>query len=209
MIRSGQGRVGNYHDLDYKFYYNWEHAAEFFPRMAYHVIYPSEPIDLQVANVDRIFNAIDYDFGEGPLWIDFELHHNMEPEPLTSACYQFYCALQDEFDIRVGIYSGKWFLDRYCVPQSWWADVDWWLATYWTSEEHDGPPGIPAIIPIENVIFHQTSSWCDGNLLGAPVLPEGRIDSDRYMGENLYEYLEYEEPEYTYADWLPVPRLEP
>jgi GH25 family lysozyme M1 (1,4-beta-N-acetylmuramidase) len=207
MIRSGQGRLGNYDDLDSSFYYNWEHASEYFPRMAYHVLYPSEYVPDQVANVNRIFKSIDYDFGEGPLWIDFELHHNMNPVSLTNACKQFYDALIAEFDIRVGIYSGNWFLKARCQPQAWWAEVDWWMAHYWTSEEHDGPPDKPDIIPLNKIKFHQTTSWGDGMLLGAPVLPYGRIDLNRYMGENLYEYLDYEEVP-TYSNWWASPRLE-
>jgi len=209
MIRSGQGRVGSYDDLDNKFYYNWLNSKEHFPRMAYHVLYPSVPAYQQVANVNRIFKEVEYDFGEGPLWIDFELTHDLDPVSLTSACKAFYDALVAEFDIRVGIYSGYWFLQK-CRPAQWWADVDWWLAHYWTSEEHDGPPDRPAIVPADRVIFHQTTSWIDGPLLG---VSSQRLDANRYQGDNLYEYLDYDipEPAIAYADWFPTVgvRLEP
>jgi len=195
FIRSGQGRLGNYDDLDEKFYYNWGEAKRVvIPRMAYHVIYPSEPASLQTDNVERIFSPLDFDFGEGPLWIDFELHHNMNAEQLMAALKNFYDALVSRFSIRVGIYTGEWFLKRYFAPKDWWADMIWWLAYYGSNSdsEYSGPPETLDEIQDEDVIFHQTSSMIYSPPMGAPGW-QNRIDGNRFLGDNLRDFLNIEE----------------
>ena len=213
MIRSGQGASWSYDALDNKFYFNWAGAKRAgIPRMCYHVIYPSVSVQPQVDNVKSIFEEIDYDFGEGPLWIDLELYQGMKDPVIMDRTIEFKTKLEEQLNIRVGIYSGWWYLETMLdeglqVPD-WWSEVDWWLAQYTFAElgyEHPGPPYAPAI-PKENVIFHQTTSFIEGAPLGAPG--NKRVDGNRYMGDNLYEYLNIEEPEPVFADWWPL-RMEP
>jgi GH25 family lysozyme M1 (1,4-beta-N-acetylmuramidase) len=209
MIRSGQGASWSYDALDSRFYYNWENAKGI-PRMCYHVIYPSVSVIPQVDNVERIFEEVDFDFGEGPLWIDLELWQGQTPQVVNDRTQEFQWRLEERFNIKVGIYSGWWFLSQ--LPHaSWWNDVDWWLAQYLNANlerEHPGPPAHGSI-PIENVKFHQTTSWIEGAPMGAPG--NVRIDGNRFMGGNLYEYLNVEEPPVTspWPGWWATPRIEP
>ena len=205
MIRSGQGAEWSYDGLDNRFYYNWAGAKGKFPRMCYHVIYPSVSVQPQVDNVKRIFD--DGDFGEGPLWIDLELWQGMTPKVVSDRTIEFQRKLTEQLGIRVGIYSGWWFLSQLPVA-SWWSEVDWWLANYLNAElgrEHPGPPDHGAI-PLENIVFHQTTSWIQGAPMGAPG--NVRIDGNRFMRGDLHDYLDIEEPVYAFADWWPL-RMEP
>ena len=213
MIRSGQGAEWSYDALDSCFYYNWEGAKRVgIPRMCYHVIYPSVSVDNQVDNVERIFEEVDFDFGEGTLWIDLELWQGMTPQVVSDRTIEFQRKLEERFGIRVGIYSGWWYLSTMIdfeleIPD-WWYEVDWWLAQYLNADlerEHPGPPW-HGPIPLENIIFHQTTSWIEGAPMGAPG--NIRIDANRFMRGNLYEYLDIDTPVSVFDDWWPL-RMEP
>ena len=175
MIRMGQS--WGYQDPN--FVSNWTHSK--IPRMGYHVIHPGQPIDPQVEKVMSIWKTVGDDFGEGPLWIDLELHHDQSPRTISTKTWEMIQKLRDRMGHDVAVYSAKWFLNGYCEPQSWWSEVWWWLAHYLhpsVGEEHVGPPARPVQIPVDKVAFHQTSSYGNGKLLGVESL---RLDFNRYM----------------------------
>lgn len=178
MIRMGQS--WGYQDPN--FVYNWNHAKQSgIPRMAYHVIHPGQPIDVQVAKVMNIWNIVGNDFGEGPLWIDLELSHDQSPNTISTKTWEMIQRLRDQMGHDVAVYSADWFLSGYCEPQDWWNEVWWWLAHYLhpsVGQEHVGPPARPEQISPSKVAFHQTSSYGDGNRLGVESL---RLDFNRYM----------------------------
>jgi hypothetical protein len=161
--------------------------------MAYHVIYPSQPSRAQVENVERIFDKVGGDTGEGPVWIDWELYQDVPPDLQTMRAWYFYSGLVDGLGLRSGFYSGDWFLSRYAVPASWWAEVDWWLAHYLKNAEHPGPPAHPKAIPEDRVIIHQSGSRFDGRRIG---VSSADVDGNRYMGKApLRVYLGLDDPD--------------
>ncbi len=185
MIRWGQAHKGAYDDIDRRFFYNWANAKEFigWPIMGYHVIYPGSPIPPQVENVKRIGQLVGNDWGRPPFWIDLELHHNQTGAAIIDKTYDMLLRLQDLTGIQVGIYTGKWFIDKYRLPvRPWWAEIPWWLAQYGAGNNE--PPlgtalAIPNGIPVERALFHQTTSNLEGCLFGAPL--GTRVDGNRAL----------------------------
>jgi GH25 family lysozyme M1 (1,4-beta-N-acetylmuramidase) len=172
---------------DPTFEYNWN-VCDYvgIPKMAYWVIFPSQPIDEQIRKLMDTFTRVDRGFGDGPLWIDYELHHNMSPGPLQDRLWEFYTKLKSETGHTIGVYTGNWFLQAYCQPlRDWWAEIDhMWLAHYFNPEighEVTFPPDKPDIIPWEHVDLHQNQSHYDFvevGFLGDGIL---RGDGNRYI----------------------------
>ena len=171
---------------DPKFIKHWTGLRDVgIPRMAYHVIYPSQAVDPQVAKVMQNWATVDSDYGEGTLWIDLELSQGQSPRVVSNKTWEMVRKLRDRMDgWKVGVYSAFWFLSSYAEPQEWWSQVDWWLANYLypsAGKEHPGPPARPPQIPAERVIFHQTSEYIDALPMGAQGDGNVRIDGNRFL----------------------------
>lgn len=180
FIRSGQSSSSSWDDTE--FLRNWQQAKAFgLPRSVYHVLFPALRVEPQVMHFLNLMSKAG-DFGEGPIWLDVELHQNQSKKRISDAALEWLELVRRETGQRAGIYSGKWFTDEYMQPQDWWSEVDWWLATYiWPNQikEHPGPPGLPSGVPLQACKVHQTTSFGDGKLVGAG---SARIDLNRWMG---------------------------
>jgi GH25 family lysozyme M1 (1,4-beta-N-acetylmuramidase) len=194
IIRSGQSNNSNWDDR--QFLRNWQQAKSFdLPRSVYHVLFPSLEVGPQVKHFLSLMEEAG-DLGEGPFWLDVELHQNQSKKRISDATFEWLQLVTNETDHRAGIYSGQWFTDQYMEPQEWWPATDWWLATYiWPGQEkeHPGPPGLPKGVPLNACKIHQTTSYGDGKLVGAESY---RIDLNRWMGtkEEFHDYFGVEEP---------------
>ena len=176
------------------------------PWMVYWVIFPSQPIEAQVDKFMSVMRKLWVQlgretFGDGPIWIDFELHNEMSSQALNAALLSFATRLKAATGHRVGIYTGNWFLSAYCKPYpNWYIEFPhWWLAEYLHPSlglEHPGPiPSHPALIPVENIDFHQVGSYFDAIPMGAMGDGNIRIDGNRYIGRKpLTEYLGRTQP---------------
>jgi GH25 family lysozyme M1 (1,4-beta-N-acetylmuramidase) len=188
IIRSGQSNNSNWDDK--QFLRNWQQAKSFgLPRSVYHVLFPSLEVEPQARHFLSLMEAAG-DLGEGPFWLDVELHQNQSKKRISDATFEWLQWVTNETDHRAGIYSGQWFTDQYMEPQDWWSETDWWLATYiWPGQEkeHPGPPGLPKDVPLNACKIHQTTSYGDGQLVGAESY---RIDLNRWMGTRV-EFIEY------------------
>ncbi|OGO16380.1 MAG: hypothetical protein A2Z14_04375 [Chloroflexi bacterium RBG_16_48_8] len=194
IIRSGQSSNPNWDDR--QFLRNWQQTKSFgLPRSTYHVLFPSLEVEPQVTHFLSLMDKAG-DLGDGPFWLDVELHQNQSKRRISEATFEWLQLVSKETAHPAGIYSGQWFTDQYMEPQDWWSETDWWLATYlWPGQEkeHPGPPGLPKGVPLSACKIHQTTSFGDGKLVGAESL---RIDLNRWMGtpEEFYKYFGIEEP---------------
>ena len=165
--------------------------------MMYWVLYGSEPVPQQVAKCISVLNKVEYPQNL-PVWIDFELHHNQTAAVLNSKLKQF-IDLMEEKGWRVGVYTGRWFLDAYCQPfPAWYAEVDWWLAHYQSpslGREITFTLSKPDIIPWDRVIVHQNSSYFDSFALGGGFGGNPRMDGNRVLmsWEDFRRYLRLSE----------------
>ncbi len=194
IIRSGQSSSSNWDDTE--FLRNWQQAKSFgLPRSVYHVLFPALQVETQVRHFIQLMDKAG-DLGEGPIWLDVELHQSQSKKHISDSTLGWLELVKKETSQRAGIYSGKWFTDEYMEPQDWWAEVDWWLATYiWPNQtkEHSGPPGLPVGVPLNACKIHQTTSFGDGKLVGAGST---RIDLNRWMGtrQEFIQYFGIEQP---------------
>jgi GH25 family lysozyme M1 (1,4-beta-N-acetylmuramidase) len=194
IIRAGQSSSSNWDDR--QFLRNWQQSKSFgLSRSAYHVLFPSLEVEPQVKHFLSLMEEA-ADLGEGPFWLDVELHQNQSKRRISEATFEWLQLVTKETDHPAGIYSGQWFTDQYMEPQDWWPETDWWLATYiWPDQqkEHPGPPGLPKGVPLSACKIHQTTSYGDGRLVGAE---SPRIDLNRWMGTRVEfnEYFGIEEP---------------
>jgi GH25 family lysozyme M1 (1,4-beta-N-acetylmuramidase) len=184
MVRWGQAMKGAYDDIDRRFLFNWANSELHVPRcMGYHVFYPASAVGPQVDNVKRIGRLVGNDWGDPPFWIDLELNQGLTGAPIVDRCRDFQTGLQDLMGMPVGIYTGKWFIDKYKLPvRPWWSETYWWLAQYTsTGVEDTRPLAIPAGIPPAKVLYHQTTSSLEGMLFGAPL--GVRVDGNRELNK--------------------------
>jgi GH25 family lysozyme M1 (1,4-beta-N-acetylmuramidase) len=194
LIRSGQSSSSYWDDTE--FLRNWQQAkTSGLPRSAYHVLFPASDVEAQVRHFLGLMEKAG-DLGEGPFWLDVELHQNQSKRRISDATFEWLQLATKETDHRAGIYSGQWFTEQYMEPQDWWPETDWWLATYiWPDQkkEHPGPPGLPKGVPLSACKIHQTTSFGDGKLVGAE---SDRIDLNRWMGTRVEfnEYFGIDEP---------------
>jgi len=188
IIRTGQSSSSNWDDR--QFLRNWQQSKSFgLPRSVYHVLFPSQEVKPQAQHFIHLMQNAG-DFGEGPFWLDVELHQNQSKRRISEAAFEWLQFVTKETDHPAGIYSGQWFTDQYMEPQDWWSETDWWLANYiWPNQEkeHPGPPGLPEGVPLSSCKIHQTTSFGNGRLLGAE---SERIDLNRWMGTRA-EFMEY------------------
>jgi len=194
IIRTGQSSSSNWDDTE--FLRNWEQAKAFhLPRSVYHVLFPALDVEPQAKHFLSLMEEAG-DLGEGPFWLDVELHQNQSKQRISEATYEWLQIVTTETGHRAGVYSGQWFTNQYMQPQDWWSEIDWWLATYiWPNQkkEHPGPPGLPVGVPLSTCKIHQTTSFGDGQLVGAE---SERIDLNRWMGTRVEfnEYFGIDEP---------------
>jgi GH25 family lysozyme M1 (1,4-beta-N-acetylmuramidase) len=194
IIRTGQSSSPNWDDTE--FLRNWVQAKEFnLPRSVYHVLFPALDVEPQAKHFLSLMQNAG-DFGEGPFWLDVELHQNQSKQRISEATQEWLEFVTKESGHRAGVYSGQWFTNQYMQPQDWWSEIDWWLATYiWPNQkkEHPGPPGLPVGVPLDACKIHQTTSFGDGQLVGAE---SERIDLNRWMGTRVEfnEYFGIDEP---------------
>jgi GH25 family lysozyme M1 (1,4-beta-N-acetylmuramidase) len=194
IIRSGQSSSSSWDDTE--FLRNWQQAKSIgLPRSVYHVLFPALEVEPQVRHFLDLMDKAG-DLGEGPIWLDVELQQSQSKKRISDTALEWLELVRKETNHRAGIYSGKWFTDEYMEPQDWWAEVDWWLATYiWPNQtrEHPGPPGLPVGVPLNACKIHQTTSFGDGKLVGAG---SQRIDLDRWMGtrEEFAQYFGVDQP---------------
>ena len=194
ILRTGQSSSSNWDDTE--FLRNWEQAKAFnLPRSVYHVLFPALDVEPQAKHFLSLMEEAG-DLGEGPFWLDVELHQNQSKQRISEATYEWLQFVTTETGHRAGVYSGQWFTNQYMQPQDWWSEIDWWLATYiWPNQkkEHPGPPGLPFGVPLSACKIHQTTSFGDGQLVGAE---SERIDLNRWMGTRVEfnEYFGIDEP---------------
>jgi GH25 family lysozyme M1 (1,4-beta-N-acetylmuramidase) len=194
IIRTGQSSSPNWDDTE--FLRNWEQAKAFnLPRCVYHVLFPALEVEPQARHFLNLMQKAG-DLGEGPFWLDVELHQNQSKERISTATQEWLQFVTNESGHRAGVYSGQWFTNQYMQPQDWWSEIDWWLATYiWPNQkkEHPGPPGLPIGVPLEACKIHQTTSFGDGRLVGAE---SQRIDLNRWIGtrDEFNDYFNLDEP---------------
>ena len=183
---------------------HWDDFKQYtdIPRMAYHVPYPGEDIQEQINNIADYFDRLGGDMGEGPIWSDSELDHGLSRSQVTDFTGEFTEKVAAWFNKVCGMYTYPYFFIDHMLPYAdWYPQREYWIAQYYYPElqrEHEGPPmPIPGIDPA-HIVFHQTSSWVDGNLFGAGGnSPTGRVDANRYMWYDrlpLNEYFGLEPP---------------
>jgi GH25 family lysozyme M1 (1,4-beta-N-acetylmuramidase) len=185
VIRTGQSSSTNFDDA--QFLRNWGKAKSVgLPRSTYHVLYPGLDVEPQVRHFLSLMEEAG-DLGEGPFWLDVELHHGQTKKRISDATHEWLEQVTQETGHRAGVYTGKWFTDAYMEPQDWWTETDWWLATWLQSREHPGPPRLPVSVPLSACKIHQTTSFGNGKLVGAE---SSQIDLNRWMGTR-EEFVEY------------------
>jgi len=167
------------------FPYFWEHAKEYeILRMCYHVLYPLESPARQVDNLMRILGD---NLPEGPIVWDVELIHNATKTQITDAAWAVVSMTYDRVGVWPIIYTRPYFVrDHMLTHVDWYRDVYWWMAHYYYSGQE--PPDSAFVtlmnqantgIPLDNVLFVQTSEKGDGKALGATSY---KIDYDRFRG---------------------------
>lgn len=179
LIRIGGSKTVQ--DTKFKMYWDASKAAGF-PRSIYTYNWPGWTVEDHVANfMDTVNKWTPGDLGEGPIWVDVETHPaGMSRKQISDHAIAYIQALESETGKIVGWYTGAWFVNGYMEKQDWMAEYWAWLATYATGREHSGPPVIPAQIPANKVIIHQTGSQCNSSLFGG----SGTFDTDRWMGSD-------------------------
>lgn len=180
--------------IDPTFKRTWEALKQYTDiyRQAYHVIYVSQPIDAQLDNIERAYDSVGGDMGEGPHIEDWELHNNQSKKVVSYACGELVERGSNRFNKRFDVYSGDWFMEAFAEPQAWWEDTYFLLAHYLnpTYGEHPGPPAKPERVPRNKVGVHQSGSYFDGRPMGVPG--NIRVDGNRFeLGHEmtLEEYL--------------------
>jgi GH25 family lysozyme M1 (1,4-beta-N-acetylmuramidase) len=129
--------------------------------LAYHVLYPGEPVAAQMDNFFRILG--DVDLAQVPLVLDLELDHGQSVSRITQATAQAVTILTERTGRIPLIYSRTSWVDVHLRA----ADlppVHWWLAQYrWPrpyplyTPEYPSPP-TPLPVGVTDWTVHQTGS---------------------------------------------------
>ena len=149
-------------------------------RLAYHVLYPGQPAQVQMDNLFRILGDVDLD--QIPLVLDCELHHNQTASRITS-CISSCVAILTKRTGRIPlIYSRAGWINQY-VHVSHLPPVFWWLAQYrysypypLSTPEYKSPPTLPR--GVTSWTIHQTASR--GRSIGAAAMYY--MDYNRWNG---------------------------
>lgn len=179
--------------IDPTFKRTWEALKQYTDiyRMAYHVIYVSQQVEPQLDNIEKAFDSVGGDMGEGPVIEDWELTNNQPKNVVSYRCGEMLEKGPQRFGIRFDCYTGEWFMIGYAEPQEWWKENYFLMAHYLnpTYGEHPGPPSIPATMPRKHVAVHQSGSYFDGRPMGVPG--NVRVDGNRFELGNLMTLEEY------------------
>ena len=151
-------------------------------RIAYHVLYPSQDVTMQVDWLFDILSRAGFDPKTDRLAIDIELWQDQTPQRVTEATTQMYDQITERTGRKPIIYSAAWFVNPRMVVTPKLAAADWWLANYppkgsAPGVEHPGPPILPR--GVTKWLIHQTSETGIGKNVG---LPSGAIDTNRWNG---------------------------
>lgn len=158
-------------------------------RMAYHVLYPSQPAASQVENMKSRFKGGVFD-GDAVV-ADVELDQGQSPATISASTYDFVNRLQDWAKKPVLIYSRfswvsaymDWWSQKYVT---WFKDQMWWMAHYYGRNILGIPilkefptkyMDIPARLSYFNVVMHQTGEKGDGLKVGTV---SKQVDTDRW-----------------------------
>ena len=151
-------------------------------RIAYHVLYPSQDVTMQVNWLFDILSRAGFDAETDRLAIDIELWQGQTPQRVTEATTQMYDQVTERTGRKPIIYSAAWFVNPRMIVTPKLAAADWWLANYppkgsAPGVEHPGPPILPR--GVTKWLIHQTSETGIGKNVG---LPSGAIDTNRWNG---------------------------
>jgi GH25 family lysozyme M1 (1,4-beta-N-acetylmuramidase) len=188
-------------------------------RIAYHVLYPSQPVISQVDNVKSRFpNGFDGD----AVVNDLELNQDQSPAKISESCYEFTNRLRDWAKKPVIIYSRFSWVEAYMDYWSfkyvnWFKEQLWWMANYYgknwlgipiLAEYPTEKMYVPERLAYFNVIIHQNGEKGDGYKVGTV---SKQVDTDRWLksDKEFYELFGGEEipvdptqPEYSDSDKL-------
>lgn len=174
---------------DTKFKAFWDLARELgMKRSIYMYNYPGYSVDAHISNFMAAAELwTPGDLGEGPIWVDAELHANKTRKQVSDHTIGCISGLASETGKVTGWYSGTWFVDGYMELQDWMKDKWAWWAQWLTNQpkEHPGPVSHPSIIPDGMIAIHQTGSNGNAALFGG----SGRVDTDRWQAseDTFYE----------------------
>jgi len=161
------------------FSHNWRGMKELgIHRLAYHVLYPSQPFKIQAENFLRVVgddweNAYPVD--------DIELIQSCSNAQITDCLLSW-----DEFVSaranKVIDYSRKQFIDDYTELGEWRKQRDWFLAQYLNDRSKEAPP--PPALPkgVTEWLIHQNA---DHYIAWPGFTPDSiNLDIDRWNGDD-------------------------
>jgi GH25 family lysozyme M1 (1,4-beta-N-acetylmuramidase) len=99
----------------------------------------------------------------------------------------YHQAITDVFGVRPDIYTGKWWLDKFClllILNGYRSDLDWMKDYKFVLADYDGTLNIPDYISTEQVIAWQETSSPVPDVKGIPtgrVRQGDALDIDRWM----------------------------
>jgi len=173
----------------------WKSLKEKMPsvkRIAYHVLYPSQPVIDQVNNMKSRFpNGFDGD----AVVNDLELSQDQTPTKISESCYEFTNRIRDWSKKPAIIYSRFSWVETYMDYWSlkyvnWFRDQLWWMANYYgvnwlgipiLKEYPTEKMYVPERLNDFNVIIHQTGEKGDGYKVGTV---SKQVDTDRWTKSN-------------------------
>ncbi len=159
-------------------------------RLAYHVLYPNEDPLAQVKRAVKALVDNDIDPATVVPVEDAELVHGASAWTITNKIERMLRMYEDSaFGRQPVIYTRPQWVSAHMLPiADWYEDVIWWMAAYtFTGREANEALLVnnmerycPAI-PLENVLFFQTSERGKGKAYGAK---SESIDYDRFRGSH-------------------------
>lgn len=164
---------------DPQFHANWQAMKQLgIHRIAYHVLYPDQPMQNQVDNFLRMVND---DWDDAIASDDIELIRNCNKGQLTNSILAWDEAVSHHAP-KVIDYSRKQFIDGYTEIGAWRAQRDWWLAYYLNNREVEAPSPPPLPVGVTKWLIHQNAdkfpSW-------QGLTPESlEMDIDRWNGDS-------------------------
>lgn len=147
---------------DARFYQNWEALKGVLFRGAYYAVKPNEPWRTQCS---RFISLVARDPGELPPAIDVERRDGMSNSSIAQVVYSFWSEISSWWGAPAVIYSSKYYAESLMGRNlSWYPEPWWWIAHYLVAnpitgyaDEHPGPCALPAGVPAERLLIHQTA----------------------------------------------------
>lgn len=172
--------------VDKWFPHNWAEAKRAgIPRMAYHVLYPAQPIQPQLDNIARTLAG---DFGELPFVADIELQHGCTSAQMQAAARAYVEGIRDLTGRVPIIYTRTiWWNDVVTgftplKDLGWYAEYYWWIALYLTSgAPHPGPILVPRGVPVDRVLIHQVADHTPSAGFGIDQAAAKMLDYNRWL----------------------------